>query len=201
MRINGFWVPDQDYAELKAEPVGIYNISKAGFFYDDLNLANIDDSEAKLGLLVKNVGRGCPYALTFGVSRIGEGIVWKSCELCGDPQFWFKSKEEEFVVEAAKKPGFDLEKLRASERVNEFAKMATTVNRMQPGWDFLKEIKIPQDRSWTGRFLSWLIDDCSTEEGREIEEAEIDKAKFKSAICLIGRGWYKERVHWNGARS
>ena len=201
VRINGAWVFDPDYGDIDAEPVGIYNISRAGFYYLDLDLANIEDAEAKIDRLVKDVEKECPYALTFGISGIGEGIVWKSRQFWSDPEFWFKSKGDEFMVKAAKEPGLDLEKLRASERADEFAKLVTTVNRMQQGWDFLEEMKIARDRSGTGRFLSWLVDDCMTEEGREIEEAGIDKVKLKSAICLIGRRWYRERVDSNGIRS
>ncbi|KAG7008809.1 hypothetical protein G7Y79_00004g013930 [Physcia stellaris] len=200
VHINGSWVPDTDYADIHDEAVGIYNVSKAGFFYHELDIANVEDSEMQIGTLVKKVETQCPYALKLDVSGIGEGIVWKARDFCKDPEFWFKSKGDEFAVKIVDKSEPDLLKLQHAERAQEFAKQVTTVNRMQQGWDFLSEMRIPQDISGTRQFLSWLMGDCLTEEAREIAEAGLDKGQLKSAICLIGKDWYKAKVDLKESR-
>lgn len=194
VQINGSWVPDTDYADICDELIGIYNISKAGFFYHDLDLDNVQDSEAYIAALVKHVEKECPWALQLNVSGIGEGIVWKVREFCNDPEFWFKSKGDAFAVKVVGKSGPDLSKLRDLERAQEFAKQVTTVNRMQQGWDYLSEMKIPKDVTRTRDFLSWLVEDCLTEEALEIAVAKIDQDKLKSAVSLIGTDWYKAKV-------
>lgn len=195
VQINGSWVQDTDYADIHDESVGIYNISKAGFFYHELDLGNVENSEMQIGTLVMNIEKQCPYALKLDVSGIGEGIVWKARAFCKDPEFWFKSKGDEFAVKTVDKSVPNLLKLENAERAQEFAKQVATVNRMQQGWDFLSEMKTPQDATGTRQFLSWLIHDCLTEEAWSIAEAGLDKGRLKSAICVIGKDWYKEKVN------
>ena len=168
------------------------NISIGGFFNHELNLDHIEASEAEIEDLVKNVERQCPYALMRGADGIGEGIVWKVRELCGDPSFWFKSKGEEFAVKA-KKPE-DLSKRDSSEQAKVFAASLTTENRMQQGWDFLAEMGVTRDMNGTGRFLSWLVEDCFTEEALDVATLKIDRKKLGSAIRQIGKVWYKDKV-------
>ncbi len=192
VNVNNTWLPDDEHGDIHNESIGIYNISRAGFFHKTLQLQNPAELEAEINTLVKQVEQECPYARTFGVSGIGEGIVWKRRGHFSTPMFWFKSKGEMFAVTAKSK-------LPASAsdndgRVKSFAEAIVTENRMEQGWAYMKEMGVARDIKGLGRFLKWVVKDCLREEKRDMEEANIEEQNLKPAIVNIARLWYKTKV-------
>lgn len=192
VNVNDTWLPDDEYGDIHDESIGIYNISRAGFFYRTLQLQNPAESEAEINTLVKQVEKECPYARTFGVSGIWEGIVWKSRGHSSNPDFWFKSKGEMFAVAA--KPKLPAAASDSDGRIKSFAEAIVTENRMEQGWGYLKEMRVTRDMKGLGRFLKWVVEDCLREETRDMEEANIQEQNLKPAIVDIARLWYKTKV-------
>ena len=194
INVNNTWVPDEDYSQIQDQSIGIYNVSNAGFLHTRLDIANVEKTETEIKCLTEQIEKECPYARTFGVSGIGEGMVWKVRSRCQDPNFWFKSKGKEFAVS-------ERSKMRSSSLTEEnknyarhFARAIVTENRLQQGWDYLEEMQVRRDISGTGRFLKWISEDCFTEEQREIEEANISTQTLKPELCKIAKEWYMIKI-------
>ena len=194
INVNNSWVPDDCYSDIQDEAVGIYNISKAGYFQGRLDLQDVGRIEAEIKSMVMNVEKECPYARTFGVFGVGEGIVWKFRAQHNDPTFWFKSKGDEFAVSTQNKLAPSALAVENANRTRNFAQAIVTENRLQQGWGYLEEMQTKRDISSLGRFLTWIIEDCLVEEQREVAEANIQKHDLKPEIVRIAKTWYKAKV-------
>ncbi|QSZ31539.1 hypothetical protein DSL72_001106 [Monilinia vaccinii-corymbosi] len=91
--INDEWQPDEQYADIHHEPSGIFNVSRGGSFHETIVLQNPDPAFAKMQALSDAVEEECPFAKSFGIIGLGEGIVWKpAAPLCHDAKYWLKLK-------------------------------------------------------------------------------------------------------------
>ena len=191
--INGVCVPDWGYADIEDEENRIFNVGRAGYFRCELRLDDegLAESLAQITKMTKEVETQCPFAKqVFLESGIGEGIVWKVKEKCGDAEFWFKSKgalHEVSNVSRMPASAFDIEN---SERIEKFARAVVTENRLEQGWDLL----LPKNNSGLGAFLKWVMDDCMVEERLEMENLGISKNKLGPIIVAIAKPWYFKRL-------
>ncbi|KAL9111945.1 MAG: hypothetical protein Q9187_007855, partial [Circinaria calcarea] len=193
--INNTWLPNFSYASIHNEPAGIYNISRAGFYYQSLDLNNIPTSTETLQTRTNEVERECPFAKTFGISGIGEGIVWKATTpLLSGPDFWLKTKGSLHTVTNSATLPKDTISLEQKQRAAVFARAIVTEMRLKQGWDYLAETGVEQSKRGVKTFLDWILQDCETEEKREIEEKEIGRRLLKSEIASMGRQWYFRRM-------
>ncbi|KAL9587233.1 MAG: hypothetical protein Q9212_000392 [Teloschistes hypoglaucus] len=188
--VNDGWVPESQYADLNAEAHGIYNIGMTEFYRLDLNLDNSDHSEATNQALVIDVERYCPYGLMRGVT----GIVWKPLDYASRPELWFKYRGDSTAVSHSWKlpaTGFAVAN---PQREETFATAVVTAQRMEQGWEYLKETDVPRNEAGVGKFLAWITNDIFTEENQEMKEKNISKGKLKPAIKAIAAPWYKKRL-------
>ncbi|KAI4105458.1 MAG: hypothetical protein L6R37_002721 [Teloschistes peruensis] len=192
--VNDAWVPESEHADLKDEAHGIYSVGMTGFYRLDLNLDNIDDSEAAIQALVTNVERLCPYGLMRGVTGKGEGIVWKALDHAQSPELWFKYKGDSTAVSYSWKPSATAVAAANPQREDNFATAVVTAQRLEQGWEYLKETDVPRNEAGMGKFLAWITNDIFTEEIQEMKEKIISKGKLKPAIKAIAAPWYKKRL-------
>ena len=193
--INDTWLPDAAYASIHNESVGIYNISRAGFYHHSLDLNNIPTSMETMQTMTNEVEKECPFAKIFGISGIGEGIVWKATTPpFSGPDFWIKTKGPLHAVTNSAILPKETISLEQKERAMVFARAVVTEMRLKQGWDYLAETGVEQSKKGVKAFLNWLSQDCETEEKREIEEMEVDLKLLRSEIVSIGREWYFRRL-------
>lgn len=93
IRINGEWQPDELYSDIENKSACIVNVSRGGYFHETIRLKNPEPALAKMQALANAVEEECPFAKTFGIIGLGEGIVWKpAAPLCHDAKYWLKLK-------------------------------------------------------------------------------------------------------------
>ncbi|CAD6450034.1 2abd913c-2603-4eee-b194-f4f8eb83d4d2-CDS [Sclerotinia trifoliorum] len=91
--INNEWQLDEQYADIHNESVGIFNVSRGGFFHETITIRNPQPAFEKMQALADAVEKECPFAKSFGIIGLGEGIVWKpTAPLCHDAKYWLKLK-------------------------------------------------------------------------------------------------------------
>ncbi|KAF7866843.1 hypothetical protein EAF04_005684 [Stromatinia cepivora] len=91
--INDEWQPDEQYADIHNESVGIFNVSRGGFFHEMIAIKNPKPAFERMQALANAVEKECPFAKSFGIIGLGEGIVWKpAAPLCHDAKYWLKLK-------------------------------------------------------------------------------------------------------------
>lgn len=116
--------------------------------------------------LTMEVEKECPFCKTFGVSGIGEGIVW-TAEWMGK-RFMFKTKgDKHSSSKVIKVASVDVEKVNS---ILEFVEYAATENRMQQA---IKEVfgDNEPDIKKMGDFIRWLFNDVIKEESDTLEKA------------------------------
>jgi len=192
--VNGGWVLDENYKGVCDEAVGVYNISRAGYFHFSFDLEDADGSERAVQALADKVERACPFARTFGIEGMGEGIVWKAREYCGDPAFWFKTKGDALAVSQSNKVPPSAVAMENRHRAENFAKAVVTENRLMQGWEYMGEMGMERGLKGMGGFLGWVVQDCLAEEEGEMRKVGISKTVLKPAIVGIAKGWFERKV-------
>lgn len=193
-KINGSWVADSLYSDIEASEDGIYNISRAGTYHSILYPENPQRTIDELEPLAERIAANCPFAKTFGIHGEGEGLVWKLVPYISDPELWFKTKGGRFkptFTPAPKRPPED--KVGQLEAASVVARAWCSEQRLEQGWDYLREKAIPQNMQGIGDFLKWVQVDILTEEKGYIKEQGIDEAMLKKEIIGIARPWFLAR--------
>lgn len=79
------------------------------------------------------------------------------------------------------------------QRAQMFARRACTESRLEQGWQYLAEMAVSRDLKGTGMFLSWVVNDISVEEWRDIEELKLAKS-WKGEVGKLAKQWYTARL-------
>ncbi|KAL8942404.1 MAG: hypothetical protein Q9216_001668 [Gyalolechia sp. 2 TL-2023] len=194
IRINGDWVDEKAYADICNEAHEIFNIGKIPYYRLEFDMTNSKCSELTIQTLVKQVEQTCPFGLARGIKGRGEGIVWKAIGYEQDPEMWFKSKAESYAVSNSSKLSAAAVAPDNWEREDNFATAVVTQQRLQQGWEYLREMSVTRDRAATGKYVAWIINDILTEEEGEIATKQIGRVKLKASIKSIAVAWYKKRL-------
>ena len=177
------WIDLWSY--LQDNEQGIYNILQFKTFDVKIDFNNPELVQNKLIEDTLTVEEECPVGKYFGVSGVGEGIVY-SC--VSDSSLKFKSKGEKHSVSKVKVlNSIDVEELNS---IKEFVEAVVTDNRLQQGMDYLKEMNIEVSPKNTGEFLGWIVRDVLKEETDTIVANQLDMKKLKGAIVT------KARIHY-----
>lgn len=163
-----------------------YNILQFPTFDVEIDFNNPELIQNKLIEDTISVEDECPVGKYFGVSGIGEGIVYS----CGD--YTFKSKGEKHSSSKVKTlNSVDVEALAS---VQEFVSNVVTENRLEQGLGYLKEMKIEATPKNTGEFLRWVVTDVLKEETDTIVENQFDMKQIKSAVVNKARMWFLNKI-------
>ena len=174
-----------DISDIRNHDVEIYNILDYPTWTLTLDLNDIPAAQALLEKYTDQVEKECPFGKAFGITGIGEGIVW-TAELDGK-NFRFKSKGEKHSVTKSKnKVALAPEKLAD---IQQFVDYAVTENRLEQGIHqvFLDDVPTVKD---TGRFIGWVSKDVAKEESDTMAESGLTTKEVSSAVAAKARQWY-----------
>ena len=139
----------------------------------------------------------CPVGKAFGVSGIGEGVVWK-CSTPGwtSSDFMFKVKGEKHSVSKVNTlAAVDVEKI-ANQRA--FIESVVTEARLEQGVDNLvREQLLPLEMTSMGAFIRWVYNDVVKEEMDTIVANQYDPKKLGGPIADVARKWFVNRLNTN----
>lgn len=182
-QVDDIWVTS-DY--IYDNEQGIYSIAQFPTFSIDIDFNNPELVQNKLIELTEAVENECPVGKHFGVSGIGEGIVW-SAPYNGH-FYQFKVKGEKHSVSKVKKlASVDTEKIA---NIAEFVEAVLTEARLQQGISWLKENNKPLDQKSTGDYLRWVIADVIKEEQDTIVANQLDPKSIGSVLNAKARVWF-----------
>ena len=197
VNINNSWICDTQYPSIEAPSSSIYNISRGGGFTATLYPDDIPRTLAEVEPLTEAVAASCPFAASFDAPGEGEGIVWKPVppHLNSNPALWFKIKGGRFKPTFAPAPKvLPIEQREKRGAADAVAAVWCTEERLQQGWDFLREVGAERDMKGLGRYLKWVQSDILTEEKAYIEENGVDEDMLRISIAKIAKAWYVRRV-------
>jgi hypothetical protein len=141
----------------------------------------------KLVDLTLAVEEECPVAKHFGISGVGEGIVWWNY----DQNLTFKVKGEKHSVSKVKTikeiAAVDIERMAS---LDAFIDTVITENRLNQGLAKLSEMGLDIDVKNTGTYIKWVVNDAMKEEQDVIVASNFDMKE------LGGKMSNKAKVFW-----
>ena len=164
----------------------IYDIRQFPTYQVEIDFNNPELIQNRLIELTNEVENECPVGKYFGVSGVGEGLVFFANH--NGKRYAMKSKGEKHSVSKVKTlNSVDVESL---ENMNEFVEYAVTENRLKQGIEKLREMNLPISQKSTGDFLRWVVNDIHKEEMDTIVANQIDPKKVNPLISTKARLWY-----------
>jgi len=157
----------------------------------------LGEMQNELTKITEQVEAECPVGKHFGISGIGEGVVWIASFLGPrDGQthhLRFKVKGEQHSVSKVRTlASVDVEKLK---NITEFIEYAVTQNRLEQGYDelFIKTVKTPTQKD-IGLFIKWVNTDILKEESDTMESNGIQSKDIGKVVSAKARKWLCDRM-------
>ena len=188
------WLPIEDCHILDRE-LGIFSIAWFPTYEIDIDFNHPELAQNKMIDITKEVEKECPVGKYFGVSDIGEGVVWTCItEGWNYSDTWFKVKGEAHSVSKVRTlAAVDVE---AIANLKAFVDSVATEARLEQGLDNLvREQLKPLEMTSMGDFLRWVYNDIIKEEQDTIVANGIDPKKLGSAIANVARPWFVKKIN------
>lgn len=189
--IDGVWQPKSVVEKIKDESLSIFNIYDYQTEEITIDFGFPEKSQNQLVELTLKVADQCPVGKSFGVSGIGEGIVW-SCITSGyeDPQFKFKVKDERHAAKGSKPKVLAEVDAQAVANIKAFVSLVVRESRCRQGIDKMRERGLKTDRSCLGNYVNWVFDDVVKEETDVAVASNIELGKAKGEITKAAKDWF-----------
>lgn len=182
---RGIW---HDIDDIRNHDIEFYNIKDYKTYSEVLDLNNPEIFWETIMAHTNDVEAECPFSKEFGVSGIGEGIIWIYTD-SENNNYRFKSKGEKHSV-VNKKPKDPL----APEVLNsikEFADYTVTENRLNQAIEQLfTATSTNPDIKKTGDFIKWIIADIMKEEIDTLIENKLEVAQVSGELSTRARMWF-----------
>lgn len=171
----------------------IYNVYDFGSYTIDIDFENPAEDVNKMNELTLAVEKECPAGKYFGVSGIGEGIVWRPMEAeYNDSRYWFKVKGGEHSnSKVTKLANVNVEKMKS---IEDFVNFACNEGRLMQGYEYLKENKHELTEKSTGVFIQWIIGDILKEEKDTLTQNNLTEKQVLGNISKVARRWYFDKI-------
>ena len=182
--VKAYWVNHKD---IKNEEIKIFNILDFKLFNISIDFNNPLLSQNEIIDMTISVENECPFGKAFGISNIGEGIVF-TCDY-KENRYIFKSKGEKHQRSHVKTLNIvDVDKLNI---VNEIAKKVTPEWRLNQGimevFNILNGGEI--DIKKTGDYIRWVISDITKEDLDIISESGFSLKDVSKKISDITKNY------------
>lgn len=188
------WLPIGEF-DIHYTSYGIFNIDTFPTYEIDIDFNHPELAQNKMIEITEEVEKECPVGKAFGVSGIGEGVVW-TCVTDGwnDSGTWFKVKGEKHSVSKVRTlAAVDVE---AVATLKAFVDSVVTEARLEQGLDNLvREQLKPLEMTSMGDFLRWVYNDIIKEETDTIVASGIDPKKIGSAVANVARPWFVRKIN------
>jgi hypothetical protein len=181
-KVDGKWI---EFNKFDNEQL-IFNINQFKTWQIDIDFNQPEMVQNQIKDWTIEVENECPVGKHFGISGIGEGIVFKT--MLDDQQFMFKSKGEKHSASRVETiAAIDVDKINS---MNEFVDYVLTESRLNQGIEKLKEMQLDINQKSTGDFLRWIVNDVIKEEEDTIVKNQLDPKKINVLISNAARKWY-----------
>ena len=174
---------------------GVYDIEEFPTYEIDIDFKYPEIAQNKMIEITEEVEKECPVGKHFGVSGIGEGVVW-TCVSDGynDSGSWFKVKGEKHSASKVRTlAAVDVE---AVENMRAFVESVVTEARLEQGLDnLIREQLLPFEMKSMGDFIRWVYNDVLKEEMDTIVANQIDTKKLGSAVANVARPWFIKKFN------
>ncbi|CAN7262518.1 hypothetical protein LJR098_001098 [Rhizobium sp. LjRoot98] len=171
-------------------PADTYLITDFPTWTMTIDMENPHLSQNALVDITNAVEAECPVGKAFGISGIGEGVVW-SADVSGH-RIRFKVKGEKHSTYKVKTlASISTESI---DTIKEFVDRALSDTRLNQGLDFLREHGLAIDVTSTGDYIRWVIGDVFKEEADTIAANCLVDAEVRRRIGSAAAQRFKNRI-------
>lgn len=188
--VKSEWLDLWSFRDVEAPDIRIFNIMNFPIWYQEIDFERPEIAQNEMIKITEAVEAECPVGKAFGVSGIGEGVVWQPVEEgWRSSDYWFKVKGEKHSVTKVKTIApIDVEKL---ENQRAFIASVVTEARLEQGLHNLVHEQLkPFEMKSLGDFIRWVYNDVIKEEMDTIVANQYDPKKLGSPIADVARKWY-----------
>jgi len=167
----------------------IHNIYDFKTWSISIDFRNPGHAQNQIADWVLEVESECPFSKSFGVSGIGEGIVFTHFNDAGERVYLFKAKGDKHSSSKVKKIAhIDVEKL---DSINEFVDFSVTDNRLNQAIEqvFTLNAVSPSVKS-TGDFIRWVVNDILREELDTMIANNLEPGDVSKYISCRVKSWF-----------
>lgn len=170
----------------------VYSIHSFPTFEIEIDFNVPELAQNEMVRITEEVERECPVGKAFGVSGIGEGVVWTPAENT-DSKYWFKVKgEKHSSSKVAKLAAVDTERFRARD---ELVTAMVTESRCEQALDHLqRELKLPLEMRSIGEYLRWVFNDIIKEESDTIAANGFEQKELGKPISDIAKRYFLQAL-------
>lgn len=191
-KISGGWAtPAEIGASIPCNALSIYDYSS---WYITIDFNHPEESQNRLVELTSKVEAECPVGKAFGVSGVGEGIVWWALPHPSFPtdDLIFKVKGEKHSETKVKTLAeVDVEKIN---NIKGLVEKILTRHRLEKKLDSLRESGLELDMKNTGAFLKLVGQDVHKEEGDTILASGLPEKDVMGAVQREAKNFWMEAV-------
>jgi len=188
------WLDITKFADLSVPEARIFSIASFGTWEIEIDFADPAKAGVELERITNAVEAECPVGKFFGVSGIGEGIVWVIDEPAFlSSKFWFKVKGEKHKVSGTKKVVEIDPEVAAS--IEEFVSTTVSEQRLQQGLEVLKTDGVNLDQAATGSYIQWVVKDVLKEEADRLEVSGLTKKDVGGALSKAARTFWFQHLN------
>jgi hypothetical protein len=171
--------------------INIYNVSRVPSYEIEVDLNRPDKAIDLMVEIATKVGDECPFCKTFGVSGIGEGVVWREE---GKYSFSnaYKVKDERHQKSKIKKlPTVDVVKM---DNIQEAVETHCNEDRMEQIYGKIILSDADKSPQKIGDFIRLLVEDIWVEEGDAIRASDISRKEIGAAVSKKAARWFQEKL-------
>ncbi|CAK5228130.1 unnamed protein product [Aphanomyces euteiches] len=195
------WLDMTLLRSVEFEAARIFHVHRFGEWAITIDFNAPKESQPELEQLTALIEEECPAGKHFGISGVGEGIVWK-CVTPGftGPRFWFKTKGERHAMPDPSLKGAKVPKQAAPvdpelvHSIQAFIDLAVSDARLEQGLSVLKERGIEITIKSMGEFIKWVQQDVAKEETDTMAANGLEFKTLAGPIAAIAREWYKKAL-------
>ena len=197
VKVDNEYLSIHEVSSFKSDKYRIYNIYSFPSFFHTVQRDKALASQDFLSKITKKIEEECPVGAHFGTIGIGEGLVWKPVDVAlrNVTDLVFKTKGAKHSASKVRVIAeVSPEMMERQASVAEFITYSVTENRLNQGMEYLREQILEFDRSSTGKFLSWIVNDILTEEADVIEKQSFTRKELNAKIGIKAREWYFNKI-------
>lgn len=182
------WV---DSSNIYNESIGVYHVNRAPIYEIDIDLNRPDRAIEQMNVWVDAIDKECPFAKTFDVFGVGEGLVFSEKNEHGFSNSWKVKGTSHQKSKIRKLPTMDVVKM---DGIQEAVETHCHEDRMQQIYDKIvltEADKVPQN---IGLFVRECLGDIWEEESDSLRASDISRKDFGEAISKSCATWFKNKI-------
>jgi len=184
------WMPIDQINEIVGDYPGIYSIGSFKTYHLTIDFSNPELSQNELVRLTNDVEQECPVGKHFGVSGVGEGIVWSSTNFT--KKLVFKVKGEKHSDSKVKTLAeVDVEKMQS---IQAYANTVVTDHRLEKMLATLIETGGQAEQQFTSDFIRLVFADVIKEESDRLIESGFTWKQVSPKVATNARNWWMKRL-------